>query len=82
MLIADKKVKLILHLELEIPRLHWNDNKDKIVFADRNLASIFGAYRIRRVTESVLHGLKRVFLSPRIETFGGAVYLHLEDAHK
>jgi hypothetical protein len=47
--------------------------KDKIFFADGDLASIFGAYRIRSV--DFVARPEAGFLSPGVTTFGGSLRL-------
>lgn len=51
MLIAREQFKVTLHVSERFLDFARNDNSTrKIFFADRDLASIFGAYRIRRMS--------------------------------
>jgi small subunit ribosomal protein S12 len=79
-LIAREEFKIILHVSLRFPNLRIKlrlgrplraerHSTRKIFFADGDFPSILRAYRIRRVSLSLLRGLKRVFLSPGVTTF-------------
>ena len=54
MVIIREQFKVTLHVSERFLDFAQNDNSTrKIFFADRDLTSIFGAYRIRRVSEFI-----------------------------
>src|SRR5215470_19838367 len=82
MLIVCKQFKVILHVSERFLDFTQNDNSThKIFFADRDLTSIFGTYRIRSVREFIARPEAGFFVARSNDPLAALYFRKLENAH-